>query len=335
MKETKLFDDLNDLAAISVTLEDVKKHILEKFKGIPEKNVTIHYDDYDDYGCDHYVEISGISANLILKKNYGGMFCPSNSLVCSVSEASGPTLDNERHSYHLKEKIKEVLIGSNYANRITDFINLNKKYLLADSALFTRYESVIHNDSRANLMGNPKRSISSVELSDEDFHTSSKNISDFSIRNIELWGADGLNILVSSENRLENSLYDYKNFRKINEWDAIKYLIEDKKRLWVLDELISCNSFFYINSDGELSATTDENIMTPSFNLGEYKELSISQLIIKARKAGLNYNSLVELIHNHCTKEESVNDEDEEAMIYYYFKDESKIAAFPESQFFC
>ncbi|MDC8446088.1 MAG: hypothetical protein LV471_09220 [Nitrosomonas sp.] len=140
MKETILcHKGSSEPAAIAVSLEDVKEHLLSIN---PELIIKIEYDDYDDYGCDHRLTVIGSHADLVFKKDYGGMFCPGNSLDCFVD----PRVIRDETTFLKAEYIfsgewpKTIHISINYADRITEFFSEYSKYLSEDSGLLKKIE---------------------------------------------------------------------------------------------------------------------------------------------------------------------------------------------------
>lgn len=167
-----MFDESGELAAIHVSLTDVLAFINQAF---PELEASVHFEDYDDYGCNHYIEIKGECANIVLKKVYGGMFCPSDYLRCFVdTRALRDASSRITHEFFIKEgkEIKEVDIGSDYANNIKEFINRAKCYLAGTSALFFRVDKHFYADGRGvHKFAHCGTSYDEIFVADEDFYT--------------------------------------------------------------------------------------------------------------------------------------------------------------------
>lgn len=189
LKETKLYNEFGEPEALSVNLNDVAELIR---KLIPNSDVSVHYDDYDDYGCEHYILVKGECANLKLQKDYGGMYCPTNGLVCTVNTKQikdlestfkykhsgvygGYATSNHSSNFHIKNKLEDCSIYSKYEQRITEWINSVSAYLKADSTLFYRTDNINYPDLRGEFKwGNGITSYDSYIIADEDFYTDSK-----------------------------------------------------------------------------------------------------------------------------------------------------------------
>lgn len=169
LQENMLFDNSGDLAAISVKLNDLLDYIKRLY---PDLIVSEHHEDNDDYGSEHFIKINGTCANIILKKNYGGMYCRSDSIDCCVNtrcfrnKATG--ID---HEFTFKNGCEPVAVsvGSHYAAKIKQYLDSHLQYLNADSSIYNRIDYKWHND----LSGINKLNTISFDLiyvSDEDFY---------------------------------------------------------------------------------------------------------------------------------------------------------------------
>ena len=141
MKETILYGHDDEPEAISVDLEDVKTLLI----GIdPSLSIQINYDDYDDYGVEHFLTIKGECADLVFKKDYGGMYCQTNCLECFVQPHSirGNTSFLSAYFDFLGEAPRSVTISADYETTVSAFFESHKKYLKGDNTLFSRTEQV-------------------------------------------------------------------------------------------------------------------------------------------------------------------------------------------------
>jgi len=174
IKEIPLYDELGDFAAIRASLEDICKFINQEFAYL---STSIHYEDDDDYGCEHYLLIKGECADIQLKKDYGGMFCPNDALSCSVLPHSvRDKSTNITHQFSFKEgkEPKYIGIGSEYAVKIREYITSHKQYLVGTPELFYRVDTRYYNDGRGvHKFPDVTRSFSYdlVYVSDDDFYT--------------------------------------------------------------------------------------------------------------------------------------------------------------------
>lgn len=162
IKETVLFDETNTQAAINVSLKDVAAFIQKLFSGL---DVTVHYNDYDDYGCEHYVLIKGICADIKLEKHYGGAYSPDDYIVGSIS--SHFYRDNSSrisHQFNTKESVEELVIRNDYTNLIKQFVSSSLPYLTSSASLFQRTEYRYDNNN----------AICGI-VSDDDFYTDKQN----------------------------------------------------------------------------------------------------------------------------------------------------------------
>lgn len=185
MKETALFDSWGSQCATSVRLEDVA----ELARAIcTDAKVSVHYEDYDEYGCEHYVLIDGACGYLQIQKNYGGMFFPADYLDCSVGTKHGEDKSSEvcyeyrrgsvvtshhRYEYRLKKDVEAVSIGRDYEASLRGWIGAHKKYLEASPELFQRVDMITYPDLRGSRKwGNEIASYDLFVVDDEDFYTS-------------------------------------------------------------------------------------------------------------------------------------------------------------------
>lgn len=192
MKETTLYDNYGEPAAISVNLDDVAELVRSINASL---DVTVHHEDYDDYGSKHYVQIKGICADILISKNYGGMFCPADYLECSVSAkrgedstsvfeylhcgvSGGVATSCHTFAFSLKQDVKKETVSNNYEQRLKAWLMDNLKYLCADSALFYRVDNINYPDLRGDFKwGNGITSFDAFRVSDDDFYVHS-NIKD-------------------------------------------------------------------------------------------------------------------------------------------------------------
>jgi len=172
--ETQLFNESGEPEAISVSLDELLNFIKKCF---PNLDASVHYEDYDDYGCEHYIIIRGECADIQLKKDYGGLFYQEDNLVCSVilhSVRDKSTFIT--HSFYFKEGMEhgDVVICSDYVNQIKKYLNSTVKYLIGNSTLFYRVDTRRYNDGRG-VHKVPDvitpYSYDLIHVSDEDFYT--------------------------------------------------------------------------------------------------------------------------------------------------------------------
>ena len=320
MQEVTLYDDQGEPSAVAVSLEDVKKFLLTLDKDL---DISIEYQDYDDYGCDHFLTINGACANLVIRKNYGGMYFPANSLECGVELKA--IRDNTTFlcaEYGFKHDApKTVVISDNYTEKLKAFFEHHRCYLSASSEIFSRTESVKFDDPRGDILfGNPNHSMSSITLPDSEFHTGTENKWKPEIRNTQFWTADKPNILSVTEFEKK---FD-EGSKKINEWEAIDYLISVKRMRWVVDTLLDDELYFVINDENYLDCSTvgGERI---DINLGKLKELSKAQIIEYALKAGFDWQIILNIIDDYA-----INEEDDEKWDWkkYTLNDNSALLVF-------
>jgi len=173
LEEKILVDSWGEPAAIRVDLNDVVKFI----KKMDERlTATAEFEDYDEYGCEHYVRVSGECADIILKKDYGGIYCPGDSLVCSVQPHTFKNRKgNPESSFELKTPVLDVDIGRDYADRIRNYLNQHKQYLNADNRLFVRTDYIWYRDcSGAFKFKHCNSSYDTLTLADMDFYAGKK-----------------------------------------------------------------------------------------------------------------------------------------------------------------
>ena len=322
MKETVLYNEWQEPEALSVTLEDVRDHLLSLQSDL---KIDINYDDYDDYGCEHYLVICGECADLVFKKDYGGMYSPSDCLVCSVQNNSirdESTFLATTFSFKNDEP-QEVTIGKNYAERITKFFDENKKYLNGSSDLFRRTERFEFDDPRGDhLYANRNHSFCEKTLDDCDFHTAKENIFKPEVRNIKFWTAKEANVLSTSS----FDCLDYSDVTQIDEWRAIELLIKDKNLRWVVDTLIDDKVCFCITDDGFLDACEKEDdVQNLNLNLGIFKDMSCAQVIEYATKNGFKWETILDIVSEHSVGEEY--DEEYEWTVFAFI-DKSELIVF-------
>lgn len=120
--EIKMFDNWNDRQGVRVSLEDIDNYIIANklYKNSYLKNTRICFEDYDEYGCEYYLLISGTFATLKLEYKHGNCETGADCLTCTVSVETG---------YKLKKEVKEVVIYENYEEQITKFMKDNAKYI--------------------------------------------------------------------------------------------------------------------------------------------------------------------------------------------------------------
>ncbi len=173
LKEKNLYYSNGELGAISVSLSDTAEFIKTHY---PNLAVSVHEDNYDDYGCDHFIKISGKCADLILKKDYGGMHCPADYFNCNVElHRVRDNSSSITHEYKFKDQAPaDVSIGDNYADNIKKYIDTHEKYLASDASLFSRIDYRRYKDGRGvhkyHHCATPY-SWDVVHVSDDDFYT--------------------------------------------------------------------------------------------------------------------------------------------------------------------
>lgn len=178
LKESKLYNSSNEPEAVSVSLNDLKVYIDQCFPGL---NTSVHLEDYDDHGCDHYLLIRGECANIILKKNLGGIFSPTDKLECSVEPHEPRDIDTTRttHTFYFKDgqEPKFASIADNYAENIHDYLAGTIKYLTGTADLFTRVDTHYFSDG-TGVHKSPntvnRYSYTNVYVKDEDFYVDLK-----------------------------------------------------------------------------------------------------------------------------------------------------------------
>ena len=172
LNEKKLYYSNGEIGAISVTLCDTVKFIKDEY---PDFDVSAHVEDYDEYGCEHFITIKGKCADLVLKKNFGGMYCPANYFKCSVElHCIRDKTTSITHEYKFKNQApKEITIGENYAVNIKKYLVAHKKFLMPNSSLFNRIDYRNYTDARGvHKYHHCSRPYSwdVVHVSDEDFY---------------------------------------------------------------------------------------------------------------------------------------------------------------------
>ena len=138
IKEIPLFNKWGEQEAICVDLKEVLYFIRSLDSSL---TASLHYDDYDEYGCDHYILVKGACADIKLKKEYGGMFCPADYLTFSLDLHYIRDINtNLTHYFKLIGDDVDEIISKNYEKKIKDLIKSNKKYLSASTELFKRID---------------------------------------------------------------------------------------------------------------------------------------------------------------------------------------------------
>ncbi len=126
IKEKKLYDQFGDHVAMSVNLNDVHAFIQHNW---PQLRTTIHFNNYDEYGVEHYILINGACADIKLEKNYGGMFIGQDYIECHI-------IIHDEYNFTGKAPASKA-IGEQYTRQITEFINAHLHYL-HKNGLFTK-----------------------------------------------------------------------------------------------------------------------------------------------------------------------------------------------------
>ncbi|MEE9119427.1 MAG: hypothetical protein V3U02_12650 [Calditrichia bacterium] len=128
IEEKIMTDDWNDDRGTRVSLEDIDNYIISNnlfdtcYTRIQDKT-SILFEDYDEYGYEHYIKITGEYADLIFNYKYGGGDFGNDYIECYI-DAHG--------NYKLKTAIHTVIIDSEYETKITKFMAENKKYIEID-----------------------------------------------------------------------------------------------------------------------------------------------------------------------------------------------------------
>jgi hypothetical protein len=187
IKQTTLYDEFGDEAAQDFTLEDIAAFAALR---LDRADIEVIYEDYDDYGVEHYVLIPGICADLVLKKDYGGMYSPTRGLVCSIQTKAGVDVSTRfeyphpcvvggvahtENSYwfHLKNKAEQEAYYGDYEEHIGNWLDCNAKYLEPDETLFYRVDHINYPDLRgSHKWGNGITSYDPFRIADSHFYTS-------------------------------------------------------------------------------------------------------------------------------------------------------------------
>jgi hypothetical protein len=126
IKEPQMLNDWNEPTGVRISLEDVDNFIISKklftdcYTRIWDRTEIIFEDD-DDYGYEHYLEIKGEFASIKFNYKYGNCESGADSLKCTIEPKNNLCIKTG--------DIKAVTLYKDYEKNITKFMKENAKYI--------------------------------------------------------------------------------------------------------------------------------------------------------------------------------------------------------------